>query len=258
MRRLVCFLSLAGAALTPARPAVGRPTLTVKAVTTGSAECRGSFQAGQKVTLSGGGFTPGAAVRLVVNSPPFVELVVGSATADGAGQIAAIVRIPLSATGFTPPGSSAGMLFFEAIDMGSTPDHLRNLEWAALVPRSSSCGTVEQLAFDRFAWPVASPPDVNTANPGRTVHLKFSITGSNGSLASVFAAGYPQSAPVSCRTPETPTSGDPTVSVGSESPASGDNYHYVWKTDPGWRGCRALIVKLVDGAYHRALFDFGT
>jgi hypothetical protein len=128
---------------------------------------------------------------------------------------------------------------------------------AGLAPHSSNCGTVEPLPFDGFTPPVANPPEVNTANPGRAVPVKFSIPGSNGTLASVFAAGYPQSAPVSCTTPETPTSGDPTDSVGSESPTPGDKYNYVWKTDRGWRGCRALIVKLVDGTYHRALFDFG-
>jgi hypothetical protein len=31
-----------------------------------------------------------------------------------------------------------------------------------------------------------------------------------------------------------------------------------WKTDKSWRGCRALVVKLVDGSYHRAVFDFGS
>jgi hypothetical protein len=285
MRCLVCFLSLVASPSTPAIPAVGLGTLTVQPVTTGSSDCRGAYQAGQQLKLSGGGFTPSAAVRLVVSSAEG-EIVVGSITADGTGKVAAVVRIPLSAKGFTPPGASAGgfdalgtgsdpshqddipsqqraqgargMVFFDAIGTGSAADHQDDNEWAALVPHSSNCGTVEQLPFDGFTWPVANPPEVNTANPGRTVHFKFSIPGSIGTLASVFAAGYPQSAPVSCKAPESPTSGDPTVSVGSESPAPGDNYHYVWKTDLSWRGCRALIVKLVDGTYHRALFDFGT
>jgi hypothetical protein len=37
-----------------------------------------------------------------------------------------------------------------------------------------------------------------------------------------------------------------------------NEYNYVWKTDSGWRGCRMLIVKVVDGSYHRALFNFGS
>ena len=44
--------------------------------------------------------------------------------------------------------------------------------------------------------------------------------------------------------------------VTSTEPA--DAYNYVWKTDRGWRSCRELIVKLVDGTYHRAVFDFGS
>jgi hypothetical protein len=242
---------------TPVIPPVGVGTLTAQPVTTGSADCEDTYQAGQEVQLSGGGFTPGANVQLFVSSAGHGELAVGSTTASGTGQIAAVVRIPLSATGFTQPDASAGLVFVDAIGTGSAADHLDDIAMAGLAPHSSNCGTVEPLPFDGFTPPVANPPEVNTANPGRAVPVKFSIPGSNGTLASVFAAGYPQSAPVSCTTPETPTSGDPTDSVGSESPTPGDKYNYVWKTDRGWRGCRALIVKLVDGTYHRALFDFG-
>ena len=34
-------------------------------------------------------------------------------------------------------------------------------------------------------------------------------------------------------------------------------YSYVWQTTAAWAGtCRQLIVKLVDGTYHRANFHF--
>jgi hypothetical protein len=37
----------------------------------------------------------------------------------------------------------------------------------------------------------------------------------------------------------------------------GGQYHYVWKTEKGWKGtCRVLEVKLVDGSVHTALFKF--
>lgn len=242
---------------TLALPAVGIGTLTAQPVTTGGADCEGTYQAGQEIQLSGGGFTPGAAVQLVVSSAGFGELVVGSTMVDGAGQIASLLRIPLSATGFKQSGASAGLVFIDAIGTGSAADHQDDVAMVGLAPRSSSCGTVEQLPFDGFMPPVTNPPEVNAANPGRAVPVKFSIPGSNGTLASVFADGYPQSAPVSCATPGTPTLGDPTVSVGFDPLTPGDDYNYVWKTDRSWRGCRALIVKLVDGTYHRALFDFG-
>lgn len=48
---------------------------------------------------------------------------------------------------------------------------------------------------------------------------------------------------------------DPTVAANSGTGQRTDNFSYVWKTDPGTAGCRELIVKLVDGSYHRALFQ---
>ena len=39
--------------------------------------------------------------------------------------------------------------------------------------------------------------------------------------------------------------------------ASANQYVYVWKTDKAWAGtCRQLVVKLADGTYHRANFEF--
>jgi GDSL-like lipase/acylhydrolase family protein len=246
---------------TPAVPADGIGELTVQPVTPGSADCAGTVQAGQEVQLSGGGFVPGTAVQLIVSSAGFGstgELQVGTATADGTGHIAATVRIPLGATGFTPSGASAGLVFVDAIGAGSAADHQDDVGMAGLAPHTSTCGTLEPFTFNGFTPPVANPPQVNAAQPGRAVPVKFSVPGSNGTLSDVLAAGYPQSAPVSCTAPDLPTSGDPTVSVGDTSTTPSDQYNYVWKTDRSWRGCRALIVKLVDGTYHEAVFDFGT
>ena len=255
-------------------PAVGVGPLTAHAVTSGSDDCADTYQAGQQVQLSGEGFVPGTTVQLYVTSPGLGssgELGVGSATADANGHIAGVVRIPLAATGFTQVGASAGMVFLDAIGAGSAASHQDDVAIVGLAPHTSACGTVEQLPFIGFKPPIANPPRVNTVNPGRAIPVKFSIPGVHGALADVLAAGYPQSAPVSCTAPEAVTSGDPTASVGKSS-EEGDNnndnhgnnnddedggYTYVWKTDRSWRGCRTLIVKLVDGTYHRAIFDFG-
>lgn len=245
---------------TLAIPADGFGTLTVQPVSVGSTACAGSFQAGQQVQVSGGGFVPGTSVQLIVSSPGLDsagELQVGTATADATGHIAATVRIPLSATGFTPSGASAGIVFLDAIGLGSAADHQDDVTMVGLAGHDSGCGTVEQLPFSGFTPPIANPPQVNAAQPGRAVPVKFSVPGSNGTLNDVHAAGYPQSTPVSCTTPDAPTTGTPTVSVGSSSTVPGDQYHYVWKTERGWSGCRSLIVKLVDGTYHRAVFNFG-
>jgi hypothetical protein len=150
------------------------------------------------------------------------------------------------------------MVFIDAIGSGSASSHQDDVAMVGLAPRTSPCGTVEQLPFDGFTPPVANPPSANSAQPGQAVPVKFSIQGSNATLNDVLATGYPQSAPVSCSSPEAVTAGDPTSSVGDGSSPPGDQYIYVWKTDQIWRGCRTLIVKLVDGTYHTAVFDFGT
>ena len=242
------------------RPDVGVADLTAPPVTPAAADCGDTYQAGQQVDVSGDGFVPGGAVQLVVTSPGLGssgELQVGTTTADASGHIAAVVRIPLAATGFTQPGASAGTAFVDAIGDGSAAAHQDDVAMIGLAPHTSSCGAVEQLPFNGFTPPVANPPKVNSVNSGRAVPVKFSVPGSNGTLGDVLADGYPQSAAVSCAGPGAPTSGDPTVSVGGGSQETGDQYNYVWKTDRNWHGCRTLIVKLVDGTYHRAVFDFG-
>ena len=245
---------------TTAIPPVGIAELTAQPVTQATDDCSGTFQAGQQVHVSGDGFVPGSDVQLFVTSPGVSasgELQVATTQADETGHVAALIRIPLAATGFTQPGASAGMVFLDAIGDGSAAEHQDDVAMVGLAPLASSCGTVEQLTFVGFAPPVANPPQVNTVNPGRAVPVKFSLPGSNGRLSDVLAAGYPQSAPVSCTKPDALTSGDATSAIGG-SQAVGDDYNYVWKTDRDWRGCRTLIVKLVDGTYHSAVFDFGS
>jgi hypothetical protein len=242
-------------------PAIGVGPLTAQPLTTGSDDCTGTYQAGQQVAVSGDGFRPGTTVEIYASSAGYgsvAELLVGTATADAEGHVAAVVRIPLSATGFSPEGSAAGLVVLDAIGLGTAVDHLDDVALIALVPHDSSCGTVEQLPFAGFDPPVANAPERNRVEPGRAVPVKFSVPGGNGTLDTVLAAGYPQSAPVSCESPGEPTSGEPTERGPESTPEPGDHYNYVWKTDRTWRGCRALIVKLVDGTYHRAVFDFGS
>ena len=52
---------------------------------------------------------------------------------------------------------------------------------------------------------------------------------------------------------ETVTAGNSTLQYN----ATTQTYTYVWKTDKAWAGtCRQLIVKLIDGSEHIALFQF--
>lgn len=242
-------------------PAIGFGPLTAQAVTAGSGDCNGTFQAGQRVAVSGDGFVPGTRVEIYASSAGYgsvTELLVGTTTADADGHAAAVVRVPLSATGFRPEGAAAGLVVLDAIGLGTAVERLDDVALIGLAPRDSSCGTVEKLPFEGFEPPVANLPDRNDAEPGRAVPVKFTVPDSNGTLDTVLAAGYPQSAPVACTATELPSSGDPAERAPESSPPPADRYNYVWQTDRDWRGCRALIVKLVDGSYHRAVFDFGS
>jgi GDSL-like lipase/acylhydrolase family protein len=239
----------------PAPTDVGVGDLNATPVTPGAEDCSDTYQAGQQVQYSGAGFAPGAAVQLFATSA-VGEVQVGTTTADASGAIAGVVRIPVGATAFTPDSSAlAGTVFLDAIGVGSVAAHLDDVAMVGLAPRSSSCGTVETFDFAGFDPPASGA--VTQANPGRAIPVKFTLAGTNATLPDVLAADYPQSAPVSCTSPETLTSGTPTTSNATPSTDPSDFYNYVWKTDKSWRGCRELIVKLVDGSYHQAVFDFG-
>lgn len=240
---------------------VGVGDLTVLPVTAGTAACEGTYQAGQQLQVSGDGFTPSATVALYASSPGLGssdEQQVGQATADANGHLVATIRLPLTATGFTQPGSAAGLVFLDALGTGTAAAHYDDMAATGLAPHGGTCGTVDTLPFAGFDPPVNNPPEVNSVHPGRAIPVKFAVSGADAPLSDVLAAGYPQSAPVSCTNPASLTSGEPTTLVGNPDSTASDNYNYVWKTDSSWTGCRELIVGLVDGSYHRALFDFGS
>ena len=249
----------------PASPSYGADAimaLTATPVATPSPACEGTVQAGQELDLTASGFFPGTTVTVYVTSPGqrSLEQKVASVSADSAGAIDTPIRVPLTATGFVQQSAIARLIGLDAIGLG--PDgktHADALTIAGLAPHGSECGTVERLPFDGFQPPVSAPPAINPVQPGRTIPVKFTIAGSNATLPDVLAAGYPQSAPVSCTEPDmTLTSGDPTNQTSSGTPAPSDNYNYTWQTDRSWSGCRELIVRLVDGSYHRALFKFNS
>lgn len=246
-------------------PPVGFGELSAQPLTAPSADCAGTYQAGQQVSVSGDGFAPNTSVQFYASSSGFgsqTELLVGTATADANGHAAATVRVPLAATGFTPQegsdSSPVGIVVLDAIGLGVAADHFDDVALIGLAAHDAACGTVDALPFAGFDPPIANAPARNAAQPGRAIPVKFTIAGSAGTLDSTLAAGYPQSAPVACGSSDAPTSGDPTTQVGGGTTEPSDSYTYVWKTDRTWRGCRMLTVKLVDGSVHQAVFDFGS
>lgn len=125
---------------------------------------------------------------------------------------------------------------------------------------TSECSFKVKVLYDftGFFQPVDNLPVLNVVQAGRSVPVKFSLSGYKG--LDIFAAGSPSSGPIACSSSdpavdleETVTAGGSTLSYNSTT----DQYNYVWKTDPGWAGtCRQLVVTLNDGSVHRANFKF--
>jgi hypothetical protein len=115
--------------------------------------------------------------------------------------------------------------------------------------------------FNGFLSPIHNPPDLNAVKPGAAIPIKFGLGGNQG--LNIFVTdpppGFPASRPINCD-PKAPldivagttTSGGSTLNYDSKS----GTYTYSWKTDPGWTGCRQLIVKFRDGTTHIANFKF--
>lgn len=119
------------------------------------------------------------------------------------------------------------------------------------------CDTLSYV-FGGFFSPVNNLPTLNSVAAGRAIPLKFSLNGDLG--LDVFVAGYPKSQELPCSS-TVPINGiEETVSAGASSlsyDSTLDQYSYVWKTNKAWAGtCRQLVVKLDDGAVHRANFKF--
>jgi len=114
-----------------------------------------------------------------------------------------------------------------------------------------------------YDWTGFFPPvdnvELNVAKAGRAIPVKFSLSGYQG--LEIFEVGYPRSVVINCELPDpgaiaiegTETAGGSSLSYD----ATDDQYIYVWKTDKAWTdSCRQLVVKLIDGTYHRANFTF--
>jgi hypothetical protein len=95
-------------------------------------------------------------------------------------------------------------------------------------------------------------------NAGRTVPVKFSLSGDQG--LGIIEDTYPRSQRVPCDATAPVDGIEETVSASASGltyDAASDEYTYVWKAEKAWAGtCRQLVLKLDDGTYHRANFEF--
>jgi hypothetical protein len=76
---------------------------------------------------------------------------------------------------------------------------------------------------------------------------------------SIFEAGYPKSQVILCNSAAAVDGIESTDNPGGSLlsyDAATQTYHYNWKTEKSWTGCRQLVVKFVDGSYGRADFKF--
>jgi len=130
---------------------------------------------------------------------------------------------------------------------------------------------LEQLGqvydFNGFFPPIENPGVdgnvINVAKAGRAIPVKFSLDGDQGlEIFEVeYGVEYPRSVEFVCGLPDpnaialegTDTAGKSNLSYDDDA----NQYIYVWKTEKGWADtCRQLVVKLIDGTYHRANFMF--
>jgi hypothetical protein len=111
--------------------------------------------------------------------------------------------------------------------------------------------------FGGFDSPVDGVPMNNTVKAGRAVPVKFSLGGDQG--LDIFAEDYPKSQTITCNSTAEVDGIEETLTAGDSSlhyDAATGEYTYVWKTDRNWTGCRQLVLKLADGTFHRANFQF--
>ena len=111
--------------------------------------------------------------------------------------------------------------------------------------------------FSGFFSPIDNPPVVNTANAGRTIPMKFTLSGDLG-LDVLF--GTPASTISSCDSGLPTDEVETTATAGGEGltydPATGE-YTYAWKTQKPWANqCRTFALTLDDGTYRTADFRF--
>jgi hypothetical protein len=120
--------------------------------------------------------------------------------------------------------------------------------------------------FTGFFRPVDNLGVWNVVKAGSAVPVKFSLNGYQGLgiMATSSQNGqtytYPTSGPILCDSTGVYDYVDETVTAGGSSltyDSTVGQYVYVWKTEKAWVGtCRQLVVKLSDGTYHRANFNF--
>ena len=222
----------------------GPPTFTCVATSTGGT-------ASQSVTLARDTTAPVVTVTGVSNGGNYT---LGSVPVAVCSTTDALSGVATQATVSVTGGNADGTGSFTATCSGGA-DKAGNQDSATVTY------TVKRLyTWTGFLQPVDNLPTLNTVNAGQAIPVKFRLGGDFG--LNIFASGYPKVQTVAC--PGSSGSGsspiEETVSADNSSlqyDPTTQTYTYVWKTDKAWAGtCRQLIVRLIDGTEHIALFQF--
>jgi hypothetical protein len=151
---------------------------------------------------------------------------------------------------------TAGLPSGSAFPMGTTTNTFRVTDASGNYAECSFTVTV-LYNFTGFFSPVNNPPVLNIVNAGRTVPVKFSLSGDKG--LNIFAPNSPSSGPMPCDAsmPASDLTDTNTNNSSLSYSAGSDQYTYHWKTESSWVGtCRQLVVTLNDGSSHVANFKF--
>jgi MBG domain-containing protein/thrombospondin type 3 repeat protein len=185
---------------------------------------------------------------------------ISSGTALGAAQLNAaatgINGISLSGTFVYNPAAGAILAAgTRVLSVEFTPNDRNYIGGSATVALEVTAAS-SNLRFRGFFKPVKNPPVFNKMRAGESVALRFSVDGYQG--ATVLKAGSPTSVEVSCRAARSENEIEEHEAGRRGLHGEGRyKYKYVWKTNPGWAGtCRKLVLTLVDGSTHEALFRF--
>jgi hypothetical protein len=169
-----------------------------------------------------------------------------NATATGVGGVS------LSGTfTYTPPAGTSFAAGTVTLSVQFTPASSNY----SSAQHSVSITVSGAMNFSGFYAPIRNMPYVNNVMAGSSLPVKFSLGSYRG--LNVLQGGAPTSVPVACNTSAPSNIVRPGIASSTGLKAVGSSYTYVWKTSPSWGGtCRRLIVTLVDGSTHEAVFRF--
>jgi hypothetical protein len=140
--------------------------------------------------------------------------------------------------------------------------HQLRVEFTPADPNYAGTSKTVQIAviyrFAGFFRPISNPAVLNQVKAGSTVPVKFSLGGDQG--LGILNPGSPTWNAMSCG------AGSQANGIVQATTANGNGlsydaasrqYQYLWKTSSGWSGsCGKLVLTLVDGTSHEALFMF--